>query len=285
MFKNNLNLFFSKDKIASTPCDDDYLFIYDNNKILTYENITLPKVSQLDGLDLNNLTYLFSFEDKSVYLYNSNSKTLPILFETYTTCTIRDFLTTKEYTHPSLAFASFHLMNWYNNNKFCGKCGSPFTHSLEERALKCPNCNHLLFPVISPVVIVGVHCNDELLLTKYAHGTYNNYALVAGFAEVGESLEQCVAREVFEEVGLTVKNIKYMGSQPWGITQTLIAGFYAEVDGDKTITLDQHELKEGTWFKREELPTNNENSSITWELIYNFKNNINFLNTFDTSTL
>ncbi len=285
MFKNNLDLIYKKEKLNTIPSDNDYLFIYKENKIITTKNLTLPTVSELNNLDLVNTTYLFSFNDKSMYLCNANDEALSELFELNNSCGIRDFLTFNEYTQPSLAFTSFHLMNWYNNNKYCGKCGSPFSHSPKERALQCPDCNHLLFPVISPVIIVGVYSEDELLLTKYAQGVYNNYALIAGFAEVGESLEQCVEREVFEEVGLKVKNVKYMGSQPWGITQTLIAGFYAEVDGDKTVTLDQEELKEGTWFKREDLPANNVNLSITWELISNFRKNIDFLNTFDNSDL
>ncbi len=281
MFKNTLDLYFNKEKLHTIPTSTDYLFIYYNNKILTVSQLTLPTVSELKNLDLSNSNYLFSFSDRNVYLYNSSIENIETLFSQNGSCTIRDFLTTSDYDQPGVAFTAFHLMNWYNNNKFCGKCGSPFSHSVQERALQCPDCGHLLFPVISPVVIVGVYSNDKLLLTKYARGTYQNYALIAGFAEVGESLEQCVSREVFEEVGLKVKNIKYMGSQPWGITQTLIAGFYAEVEGDTTVALDNVELSEGTWFKRENLPTHNENSSITWELISNFKNNVDFLNTFD----
>ncbi len=279
MFKSNLDIYFDDTKIDTHPEDLDYIFIYSDNKVLTVENLVTPTLSQLKDLNLNNFTYLFSFNCKNVYFANDE---LYEVFENRNSNTLREFLYLKEFTHTSIVFTAYHLMVWYNNNKFCGKCGTPFTHSKTERALMCPDCSHLLYPTISPVIIVGVYSEDELLLTKYAKGAYNNYALVAGFCEVGESLEQCVAREVFEEVGLKVKNIKYMGSQPWGITQTLIAGFYAEVEGDKTVNLDGNELKEGTWFKREDLPKDNEgNASITWTLIYNFRENIDFLDTFE----
>ncbi len=280
MFSSNLNIFFNATKVNSPPKPNDYIFIYQNNKILVVNNLEVPTLEELTNLNLKNFTYLFSFSDKNVYLSKDDNS---IAYDKYSSHGLRDFLYLPEHTQPAIVFTAYHLMVWYNNNKFCGKCGSPFAHSKTERALECPSCKHLLYPTISPVVIVGIYSNDQLLLTKYARGAYKNYALVAGFVEIGETLEQCVEREVLEEVGLHIKNIKYMGSQPWGITQTLIAGFYAEVDGDTTVTLEDQELKEATWFKREDLPRNNEgNASITWELIYNFRDNIDFFNTFNT---
>ncbi len=279
MFTNNLDTFYDKTKIESLPKATDYIFIYYDNKVLTVQDLTTPTLTELSDLKLLNFTYLFSFEERSVYL----STDIPNeQYEKFSTNALRDFLYLKDFTHTNIIFTSYHLMLWYKNNKFCGKCGTPFTQSKKERALQCPSCEHLRYPTLSPVVIVGIYSGDEILLTKYAGGSYSNYALIAGFVEVGENLEQCVEREAFEEVGLRVKNIKYMGSQPWGITQTMIAGFYAEVDGDKTIKLDIDELKEGTWFKREDLPRDNEaNASITWSLIYNFMENLNFLETFN----
>ncbi len=279
MFKSNLDIYFNSAMVESQPSDTDYIFINKELKILTVNNLTTPTLSELADLNLKNFTYLFSFNDKNVFFSKEFDDEL---FESYNTNTLREFLYSNDFTHTSIMFTAYHLKQWYNKNKFCGCCGTPFTHSKKERALQCPSCNHLLYPTISPVIIVGVYYKDELLLTKYAGGNYNNYALVAGFVEVGENLEQCVAREVFEEVGLKVKNIRYMGSQPWGLTQTLISGFYAEVDGDKTVQLDVDDLKEGTWFKREDLPRDNEgNASLTWSLIYNFRENINFLETYE----
>ena len=118
----------------------------------------------------------------------------------------------------------------------------------------CPACQTTEYPKISPAVIVGVRNGNRLLLSKYAGRNAKRYALIAGFAEIGETLEQTVQREVMEEVGLTVKNIQYYKSQPWALSGSLLAGFYCDLDGDDTITLDKNELAVAQWFEREEIP-------------------------------
>ena len=122
---------------------------------------------------------------------------------------------------------------------------------------------------------MGVTDGNRILLTKYAvkHSKFRNYALVAGYAEVGETLEETVSREVMEEVGLKVKNIRYYKSQPWAFTGTLLVGFYCDVDGNTTIQLDENELSEGTWFEREDIPTNTSTISLTSEMIEYFRKN------------
>ena len=112
----------------------------------------------------------------------------------------------------------------------------------KQRMLYCENCHAMEFPKICPAVIVGVTDGNRLLLTKYAGRQFKKYALVAGFAEIGETIEETVRREVMEEVGLKVKNITYYKSQPWSFTDTLLFGFYCEVDGSAEITLDEEEL-------------------------------------------
>ena len=107
--------------------------------------------------------------------------------------------------------------------------------------LKCPSCGHLIYPRIVPAVIVGVKNGDKILLTKYRKG-FTPFALIAGFTEIGETLEETVAREVMEEAGIRVKNIQYYKSQPWGVVDDLLAGFYCEVDGDTEIHMDASEL-------------------------------------------
>ncbi len=143
--------------------------------------------------------------------------------------------------------------DWYKRTKFCGACGQETIVRTDERAKTCAHCGNRIYPQISPVVIVGVTHEDKLLLTKYANREYSRYALVAGFVEVGETLEDAAKREVMEETGVRVKNIAYFNSQPWGITGGLLSGFFAELDGDNTITLDTQELKEASWISVEEI--------------------------------
>ena len=134
----------------------------------------------------------------------------------------------------------------------------------------------MVYPRINPAVIVGVTDGDRLLLTKYRGRAYKKYALVAGFTEIGESFEQTVAREVMEETGLKVKNIRYYKSQPWGFADNILAGYFCEVDGDPTIQMDQEELSVAEWFERDEIPVEPEDLSLTNEMIIHFKQGGNF---------
>lgn len=172
------------------------------------------------------------------------------------------------------AMTGMHLAHWYRNNRFCGRCGSPTVKDTKERALCCPKCGNKIYPRIVPAVIVGIlnPRTSQILLTKYRVG-YSHYALVAGFTEIGETLEGTVRREVMEETGLKVKNIRYYKSQPWGIVDDLLAGFYCEVDGDDTIRMDRGELKVAEWVSPEDVELQPQDFSLTNEMMYRFKVN------------
>ena len=145
--------------------------------------------------------------------------------------------------------------------------------SKTERAMVCPKCGKVYYPQICPSVIVGVIDGDRLLMTKYSinHSKHRNYALVAGYVEVGESFEDTVRREVMEEVGLKVKNIRYFGSQPWPFTNTLLAGYFCDVDGNNDVTIDVKELSAAKWLTRDEIPEPN-TISLTGTMMRAFKN-------------
>lgn len=148
------------------------------------------------------------------------------------------------------AVTAFHLWHWYDTARWCGHCGAPLVHDGRERMMRCPACGNLIYPRISPSVIAGVCDGDRILMTRYAGRAYTRWALVAGFTEIGETPEQTVAREVREEVGLAVKNIRYWGSQPWGFTGGLLLGYFCELDGSDAVTLDESELACAQWTAR-----------------------------------
>ena len=169
------------------------------------------------------------------------------------------------------ACTAMHLYVWYRNNRFCGACQTPTVHDTKERMLRCPNCGNLIFPRISPAVIIGVTNAEKLLLSKYAGRAYTRYALIAGFTEIGETMEETVQREVMEEVGLHVKNIRYYKSQPWGRDGGVLMGFFCDLDGSDEIHLDENELALAEWHDRQALPAHDDGISLTREMIRVFE--------------
>ena len=138
--------------------------------------------------------------------------------------------------------------------------------------MRCPHCSNIVYPKISPAVIVGV-TNDkgQILVTKYARGHYQSYALVAGYYEIGETIEETVKREVKEETGLDVTDIQYYKSQPWSFSSSLLFGFWCKAQGDQPIQMDENELRVARWADRDEEINTLDNASLTSEMIQYFK--------------
>ena len=181
----------------------------------------------------------------------------------------------RKLTPQWLAFAgasATHLAHWYDTRRFCGRCGMKTRHKTDERAVTCPICGLVEYPKIAPVVIVAVTDGDRILLTKNAAGNYRRHSLVAGYVEIGETLEDAARREVLEEVGVRIKNIHYFASQPWAFSSSILTGFFAELDGSPEITMDTRELAEAEWFSRKNIPQEESNISLTWTMINAFRN-------------
>ncbi|MBO4377908.1 MAG: NAD(+) diphosphatase [Clostridia bacterium] len=170
------------------------------------------------------------------------------------------------------AFTAYHLWKWYSDNRFCGKCGTRNGYHPLQRALQCPQCGQVIYPRINPAVIIGVIKDDCLLITRYRTG-YAHNALVAGFSEIGETLEQTVQREVMEETGVRVRNIRYYKSQPWGMAQDLLMGFYCDAEGDGDIHMDENELRYAEWVRRDEIVLQPNDLSLTNDMMKQFKQN------------
>lgn len=169
---------------------------------------------------------------------------------------------------------ALHLAQWYEARRFCGRCGTPMARSRIERALVCPECGLIEYPRISPAVIAGIVDGDRLLLTRYANAQPAHHALVAGYVEIGETLETAVRREVREEVGLEIRNLRYFGSQPWAFSGSLLSGFFADVDGSTDISLNNDgvdELADARWFARGDIPANDNPSALTALMIETFR--------------
>ena len=129
----------------------------------------------------------------------------------------------------------------------------------------------MIYPKICPAVIVAVHDGDRLVLTRYKDRPIKHLALIAGFNEIGETIEETVHREVLEETGLRVKNLRFYKSQPWVFTDTLLFGFFAELDGSGRITVQEDELAEANWYPRSEVPADTAHMSLTAEMIEQFR--------------
>lgn len=253
----------------------DRLFIFENGtgNICLSESedgeIIIPRAEDTDA-GSEDCIYLFSIDEEAFYMLKSSCPVqLPEGFEYKSARVLR------KGRPKHLCFAAMtacHLNTWYRSNRFCGRCGAETEYGQKERMLRCPECGNVIFPRINPAVTVALTHEDRLLVTRYSGRRQTNlYALIAGFVEIGESAEECVAREVMEEVGLKVKNIRYYGSQPWGFAGNLQIGYTAEVDGSADIVLDREELSEAFFISREELDENPVRPALTQEMIEEFR--------------
>jgi NAD+ diphosphatase len=146
------------------------------------------------------------------------------------------------------------LVEWTTTSRYCGRCATPTVRSTEDRSMRCPACGLTAYPRIAPAVIVLVRRGAEALLARGSRFPRPFYSTLAGFVEVGETLEQTVAREIREEVGVEVKDVRYFGSQPWPFPHSLMIGFTAEWAGGE-IRPDPAEIADAQWFRADALPT------------------------------
>lgn len=256
------------------PADNDSVLLFDGENICcTIEGDEASFPNRGDFLTAGDVSfyYLFAIDGELFYLPDpqlTERLGLPAGYQWHSFTVFRK-------TGPRhLAFAAVTaqaLYQWYRANVHCGACGASMVHSERERACVCPECGLVVYPKISPVVIVAVTNGDDLLVTRYRDRPFRNYALVAGFAESGESFEDTVRREVHEETGVRVRNIRYYKSQPWGFTSTLLAGFFCELDGDPTIRIDEDELSEAIWLPRAEIPPADSDIALTAEMMEVFR--------------
>lgn len=252
--------------------ETDYILHYEGDTLLLKtrgEEFELPqKRDFLDISDKTECTFLFTLNDIPCFLIWDEPKTdnSNLIYKE-----ISFFRTTNQHEIAWASIVALHLMSWYSQNRFCGRCGTKTQQKPDERAIMCSNCNSTIYPKISPAVIVAIVCNDKILLARNSNFSGSWYSLIAGYVDVGESLEETLIREVKEEVGLDIKNIRYYKSQPWPLSGSMMIGFVAEADENQPIVIDEKEIVEAAWFTRGNLPQHSSTISIAGEMIDKFE--------------
>jgi len=180
---------------------------------------------------------------------------------------VRQIISTLDQTGFERISRALQLLEWQRNHRFCSHCGTPTVrHAQGEFAQVCPACGHSAYPRVNPCVIVAITKGETILLARAHRFSTPMFSLIAGFVEVGETLEQAVAREVKEEVGLDVQNIRYVSSQPWPFPTNIMIGFTAEYAGGELV-LQEDEIAEAAFYPFDQLPLIPPKGSIAHSLI------------------
>ena len=247
---------FSSSAVVTEPA---WWFAFRDDKLLIQSNGDLDDTPQIpfhDGLEVLNLQpvrrhYLGTLDGASCYAVQiARDAVAPhgMLFKA-----VRELFGRLPDALVGLAGRANQILRWDEAHQFCGRCGGVMESKQDERAKNCPACDLINYPRISPAIIVAVIKKDRILLARSTRFAARFYSVLAGFVEPGESLEECVIREVKEEVGVRVKDIRYFGSQPWPFPDSLMVGFTATYEeGD--LILDEKEIMDAGWFSPDDLP-------------------------------
>ena len=229
-------------------------FCFRGRELLVTEDHGLPDLTHLEEVGIESIRsqYLGSLGDAHCHSVELETDADPPTGHAF-----RDlralFGSMDEHLH-ALASRAVQIVEWDRTHQFCGACGKATQLSGSERARQCPDCRVPNFPRLSPAIIVSVERGDEILLARSPHFPAGIFSVLAGFVEPGESAEECVAREVFEETGVHVGNVRYFSSQPWPYPHSLMLGFIADWEsGD--IKIDEREIEDARWFNANDMPT------------------------------
>lgn len=250
----------SKDSLIFGYFNDELLLV--NDKIPTFDTLNLNNIQPRDFLSIGQIggitCHILKIDDD----VNLNGEVNFIGLRQAYSILAEDQL--------KAAILGFQLFTWNRKTKYCGACGSEtnFGES-EDWVKKCPNCHESFFPKISPAIIVAISHKGKLLMAHHKRMASGIYTILAGFVNPGESLEECIHREVFEEAGIKVKNIKYFASQPWPFPDSLMVGFKAEYNGGE-LQPELNEITDLKWFAPTEIPEWPNRSSIARALIDDF---------------
>jgi NAD+ diphosphatase len=265
----NLNTDFSAGVTPPQSFSESFHLVISDDEVLTIDGVYPWR-----PLDQDEWRWLGLNEVESHYL--GSVQGIPIFAnevdpeadnpEGYEFSTLWNFLSQVDQTVFYLIGRAKQIVEWHRDHHHCGKCGQVTSSSENDRSRKCSTCNMMFYPRLSPSIIVCVNKGEEILLARNAKARGNFYSTLAGFVEPGESIEETVHREVFEEVGIAVKNIRYFGSEPWPFPDSLMVAFTAEYASGE-IRIDNAEIARAGWFSADSLPDIPPRISIARQLI------------------
>ena len=255
-----------------TPPENAFWFFFQKQRLLVIQEGENPRIPKTPDLKKTNLSaegqhFFGMLNGQPCYVAELGSdEAIP---EPFSAMELRQVFRCFETDGVQAAGLAGHLLAWHRNHQYCSRCGKPNEDKEGERAKICPECGLINYPRLSPAIIVSVVRDGKILLAHSTRFPENFYSVLAGFVEPGETLEACVRREVFEEVGISVKNISYFGSQPWPFPDSLMMGFTAEYAGGE-IKEDGVEISHADWFPPDRLPRIPPRISIARKLIDGF---------------
>ena len=248
--------------------------IFQDDRLLVIqqeEGVELPCARELAelGIEALRVQYLGALDERPCYSAEVDASFVLGRLPNSTWLGLRELFSVLPEELFLLAGRAFQVMNWERTHQYCGQCGHLTQAVIHERARVCPQCHLTQYPRISPAIIVAITRERSILLAHAPRFPEGFYSVLAGFVEAGETFEECVRREVREEVGIEVKDIHYFGSQPWPFPHSLMVGFTATYAGGE-ICVDQQEILEADWFEADKLPKIPGPYSIARRLIDNF---------------
>lgn len=254
---------------AGEPDADSLCFVFQQTLLLVGGDAPeawLPAHAALDQLGAEPLRrlYLGRLGERSCYAFEFGADTQAPQGLSWSG--LRTLFNRLDDSLFALAGRALQYIDWDRTHQYCGRCGTPTQHRLGERARECPACSLIVYPRIAPAVMCLIRRDREILLARSPRFPPGMYSALAGFVEPGESLEQCLAREVLEETGVRIANARYFASQPWPFPHSLMIAFVADYAGGD-ITPAPDEIEDAQWFDIDALPKLPNRISIARRLI------------------
>ncbi|KOF57134.1 MULTISPECIES: NAD(+) diphosphatase [Clostridium] len=254
----------------SSSCDLGFVFFKGSLLVKKLEgDLYIPTFDEIKKLNINYESEFFlgEFKKKACFTVEASDETN--LSEGFEFISLREIGAIMDEEIFEAAGRASEILNWDRNHRFCGRCGSKTENKKDEMAKICPKCGNIMYPVICPAIIVGITNGDKILLAHNSNFKNNMYSLIAGFVETGENLKSAVKREIFEEVGIKVKNIRYYKSSSWPFPNSLMIGFFAEYDSGE-IKVDGKEIMAADWFTKDNFPNLPKKFSLARKIIDEF---------------